>query len=166
MPNPTATLNDINEDLFWSHVDKSGDCWLWTAYTSNGYGRTAARRHGVQRVFLAHRASYHLTGHVIPEGMVLDHTCHNRSCVNPAHLRPVTNKQNMEHRSGAQSDSKTGIRGVSWCATDKSWRVDARHKGKTIYGGRFADIADAEAAAIALRNKLFTHNDLDRKAVA
>jgi hypothetical protein len=42
--------------------------------------------------------------------------------------------------------------------------VTARHNGKTYYGGVFPldQLAEAEEAAIALRNRLFTHNDLDR----
>lgn len=164
MKNRTATMSDVPEALFWAKVDKSGDCWIWTAHTSNGYGRTQARVDGVQSAFLAHRVSYHLAGNVIPKGMHVDHICHNRSCVKPTHLRAVTNKQNMEHRSGAQADSKSGIRGVSWCKTNRAWRVDVRHEGRAIYGGRYKDISDAERAAVELRNKTFTHNEMDKAA--
>lgn len=40
----------------------------------------------------------------------------------------------------------------------------AMHHGRTYHGGYFHDLADAERAAIALRNSLFTHNDTDRRS--
>jgi hypothetical protein len=41
--------------------------------------------------------------------------------------------------------------------------VTVNHNRRAHYGGRFTNLEEAEAAAIALRNKLFTHNDMDRK---
>ena len=31
----------------------------------------------------------------IPEGLVIDHLCRNRACVNPAHLEPVSQRENV-----------------------------------------------------------------------
>ena len=74
-------------------------CWIWIgARQSRGYGHLAV--HGSAK--LAHRWSYELQVGLIPEGLVLDHKCRNRACVNPKHLRPVTQKQN-----NAASDSVT-----------------------------------------------------------
>ena len=47
------------------------------------------------RRWLAHRASYELFVGAIPEGLELDHLCRNRMCVNPAHLEPVTHRENI-----------------------------------------------------------------------
>jgi hypothetical protein len=94
--------------------------------------------------------------------MVIDHTCHNRRCVNPDHLRTVTHKQNQENRSGAQPNSTSGVRGVTWMSREKRWVSQVSHNGKQYVGGYFKTIAEAEASVIALRNKLFTHNDMDR----
>ena len=81
------------EDRFWSHVDKSGDCWLWTAYrTPLGYGHFGI---GVDRKFKAHRFAYELVVGPIPEGLVIDHLCRNPACVNPDHLEPVTQRENV-----------------------------------------------------------------------
>lgn len=109
---------------------------------------------------LAHRFAYELVVGPIPKGLKLDHkhTC-LKTCVNPDHLRVVTNKQNAENLSGAHIDSISGIRGVSpagwrWRAQvssgDRSWRKD------------FDTIDEAEAAVIAKRLELFTHNDADK----
>lgn len=146
------------EKRFWHKVDKSGDCWLWTAVKHRkGYGQFG----NGQKIVQAHRFSYELANGPIPDGMQVDHRCHNRACVNPAHLRLATNKQNIENVSGARSDSGTGVRGVQRTRSGK-YSAKVRHHGKNYHLGTFATVADAEAAVIARRNELFTHNDLDR----
>ncbi len=76
------------EVRFWAKVDKSGDCWLWTARLShNGYGRFVNQA--------AHRTAYEMLVGPIPEGMQLDHLCRVRRCVNPSHLEPVTPRENL-----------------------------------------------------------------------
>lgn len=71
-------------------VDDNG-CWLWSGEINrNGYGRLWINGKRV----MAHRYIYELLKTVIDEGFVLDHLCCARSCCNPAHLSPVTVKQN------------------------------------------------------------------------
>lgn len=81
------------DERFWEKVDKSGDCWLWTASTTWGYGafRTRAPRDWVK----AHRYSYERLVGPIPVGLQLDHLCRNRRCVRPDHLEPVTQRENL-----------------------------------------------------------------------
>lgn len=77
---------------FWSRVDKTEGCWNWTGcIASRGYGDYEVRG---QR-FLAHRIAYTAIAGEIPSGLVIDHLCRNRRCVNPAHMEPVTNKENI-----------------------------------------------------------------------
>lgn len=79
-------------ERFWSKVDKSGDCWEWTAYRAkNGYGMISVR---TGHPALAHRVAWQLERGDIPAGMQLDHLCRNRGCVNPDHLEVVSNKTN------------------------------------------------------------------------
>jgi hypothetical protein len=138
-------------DRFWQKVDKSGDCWVWAASTSRGYGTFRVG----DRLVPAHRFSYQTEVGPIPDGLFLDHHCHNRACVNPAHLEPVTHKKNAERLKGPRANSSSGVRGVSWDKEIKKWRVHVRHNSKAHYGGLFTDLAEAEQAAIALREKLF-----------
>lgn len=82
----------LAERRFWSHVDKrSADaCWPWMGKLNHdGYG--LFYRHGRWR---AHRFALHLSGVEIESGLVVDHVCRKRSCVNPAHLRVVTTGEN------------------------------------------------------------------------
>ncbi len=76
---------------FWKLVDKTDKCWNWNgSRNADGYGQFHRNGSNIG----AHRYSYELNVDKIPEGLVIDHLCRNRSCVNPAHLEPVTQKEN------------------------------------------------------------------------
>lgn len=76
---------DISESRFWAKVERGddNDCWDWTGWTGNGYGRFRVG----DDVYGAHRIAFMLDSdtEMVPDKMVL-HECHNRSCVNPSHL--------------------------------------------------------------------------------
>lgn len=155
---------------FWAKVDKTATCWLWTGATgTNGYGsygfteyQDTRIKQGKRREIRAHRYAWEKANGPIPEGAEIDHICHNRLCVRPAHLRPTTRKQNGENRAGATSRSKSGVRGVSWVAGKSRWRAAVGHNGTNVHVGYFTDLAEAEAAVIAKRLELHTHNTRDR----
>lgn len=163
-PNPRAkgrTHADRRpaQERFWSKVDKSGDCWIWLATKTKGdYGTFMWNG----RQGLVHRFSYEQAYGPIPIGLEIDHTCHTPSCVNPAHLRAVTNKQNIENLRGARSDSRSGVRGVRQISPG-IWRAGVGHNGAKVNVGCFKTLEEAEAAVIAKRIELFTHNDADRR---
>ena len=67
-------------------------CHIWQgAIAVNGYG--LVRRGGVMR--RAHRWAWEQVNGSIPDGLVMDHLCRNRPCVNPAHVEPVTQAENV-----------------------------------------------------------------------
>jgi len=71
------------EDL----VEVTGFCWLWRGrIDKDGYGHLGDR--------LAHRLVYEALVGPIPKGLVIDHLCRIRNCVNPDHLEPVTVAEN------------------------------------------------------------------------
>ena len=147
------------EERFWQKVDKSGSCWVWTGATfPDGYG--CVRLNGTNAG--AHRLSYEWAKGEIPEGLFIDHICHNTSCVNPDHLRLATNKQNRENVLGAQSTSRSGIRGAIWNSSKQKWGARVGHNGKRYYAGYFDTPEEAGEAARLKRLELFTHNNLDR----
>ena len=73
-------------------INPETGCWEWAgAKTPSGYG--TLRRDG--RTVYAHRTAYDLIERAIPAGLVIDHLCRNRACINPAHLEPVSQRENM-----------------------------------------------------------------------
>ena len=100
-----AQIDDKITARFWRKVDKAGpvpghrpelgECWVWTAaLNASGYGTFGVARRGV----LAHRWSYTAFVGPIPGGLLIDHLCRNRACVNPGHMEPATRAEN-NHRS-------------------------------------------------------------------
>lgn len=73
------------------------ECTPWTdgKLSPDGYGQFT--RDGVH--WLAHRWAWTVVHGPIPVGMHVDHLCRNRACVNVAHLRLVTPRQNVLENS-------------------------------------------------------------------
>lgn len=85
------------EARFWEKVRAlpvadPNACWLWTASRYlGGYGQLWVDG----RLVPAHRFAYELLTGPIPEGLQLDHLCRVPACVNPDHLEPVTQRENI-----------------------------------------------------------------------
>lgn len=104
-------------------------CHEWIgAKSSGGYGQLSidGRRHYV------HRLAYELANGKIPAGLVIDHLCRNRACINPGHLETVTNEENVRRgsvrteclRGHEYNASNTYVRRNGW----RVCRVCAREK--------------------------------------
>ena len=89
-------MNDAEFARFMSHVEV-GECWLWTlSLNHNGYGQFHLR--GKPKV--AHRIMLErVLGRTLGEGMFALHSCGNRHCCRPEHLREGTHQENMDDRT-------------------------------------------------------------------
>jgi hypothetical protein len=86
-------------ERFWAHVDRSSGedaDWDWLGtIRRDGYGSFRLPT----RQVVAHRFAYELTYGPIPHGLFVTHTCSNRRCCNPKHLRLMTRSESMAARS-------------------------------------------------------------------
>lgn len=102
--------------------------------------------------FKAHRLAWALHYGRWPAGDV-DHINCNRADNRIANLRECNRSQNC-HNSSLRRNNKSGVKGVSWSGRRKKWHVQVAVNRKIHNGGMYADIAEAEAVAIALRARL------------
>lgn len=119
-----AVVKKNDEIDIWAQVFVTDGCWHWLGVLKNGYGVVNWN----SRMWRAHRLVYELRIGAIPAGLQLDHLCRNRSCVNPAHLEPVTNRENVLRGDGvtARNSKKTHCKHGHALAGNN---VEARHGG-------------------------------------
>lgn len=102
--------------------------------------------------FPAHRVAFKLF-HGIDPPPVLDHANGIRNDNRISNIRPSTQSQNMMNK-GAQINSKTGVKGVSFEPVTRRYKVNIRANGKLIHVGRFETIEQAGAAYEEASRKL------------
>ena len=144
-------LPDKDKQRFMSKVKVVIDgCWEWEGSTDrHGYGYFWF----AGKIRKAHRFSYTLCMRDIPEGLTIDHLCRNPACVNPQHLEPVTQKENV-NRGERWTEEKRATHcpqghayapdnayinadtGYKWCKIcklqrQKAWKGKPENRAKT-----------------------------------
>lgn len=127
-------------ERFWSHVDRTEGCWIWTGYRDDtNYGRFNIKGYPL----MVHRLTYVNAYGPFDPSLQLDHLCHTRDlsckggvtcphrpCVNPAHLEPVTADENYRRgRAVGRTHCKHGhpfVEGNVRIATDSLGRKSRR----------------------------------------
>jgi hypothetical protein len=115
---------------FESFYKKVGNCFEWQNHIDrDGYGSF----YFMKKLRRAHRVAWYFKNGEIPKGMVIDHICKNRKCVNVEHLRCVSKRQNNLENSvsvGAINANKTTCK--------------YGHPFDRFYGQRYCSICQAE----------------------
>lgn len=113
MPNqiPQKFIDKFLEQGF--AVSSATGCWLWLGTMGpRGYGRVSIKSDGKKKSFYAHRVACAAYGIDAPFGLVADHLCRNRLCVNPKHIDFCSNKENINRgKKGAKWEKERCIRG-------------------------------------------------------
>ena len=105
----------------------------------------------LQGVFLReHRVVWEEHNGPIPEGMQIDHINGDKQDNRIENLRLATNQQNSCNRKGANSNSKSGVRGVQQLPSG-SYRVRVGNS----HLGTFKDLELAELVAEEARHKYY-----------
>jgi len=122
-------------ERFWSKCipEPNSGCWLWFgASVPFGYGQFYPNGHRGQ--VNSHRHAYlNLVG-PIPDELVLDHVCRTPCCVNPAHMEPVTNAENVRRGHPFRAPKET-------CPAGHSYEINSR---VAPTGGRICRACDRE----------------------
>jgi len=122
-------------------------CWLWLGFLSSGYGRLTVTTSSGRKTIAAHRFVYEQVNGRIPAGLLLDHLCRVRCCVNPAHLEPVTLKENIR-------------RGESPFIL--SWKAGVCFRGHVMNGPRYDSSRHAKQCRECYNSKRRSHIKLRR----
>jgi len=106
-----TTTPVMSERLLLRITYRGPGCWIWSGQIDRqGYGRLGGK--------MAHRLTYQEVVGQIPANHHLDHLCRNRDCVNPSHLEPVTNAENVRRAAQARErckrDHLLSEHGVIW----------------------------------------------------
>lgn len=96
-------------DRLWSKINITNSCWNWTASTDkDGYGQFRKKKDGRWTMAKSHRVVYESIIGKIDQGMVLDHICENKKCVNPLHMQKTNHGDHMRRHANNRTNCRRG----------------------------------------------------------
>lgn len=154
-------VGDLPSELAHRITEEPGSgCWEWAgAPSSKGYNRVRWQGATVG----VHRLTYHLLVdgsldlHPGRGSNTVDHLCRNRGCVNPAHLEPVSNRENtIRGETCLMGDFSSRFVGVVFSIRYvKPWRAAIHTAGRSVILGNYANESDAAYAYDAAAELLY-----------
>jgi hypothetical protein len=140
-------LKSLNESFMSKVKHIPNGCIVWiAARDSNGYGQFGMPRHLGGAFVRAHRLAYEVCHGQIPAGMVIDHLCNNKRCVNPDHLEAVTQKENCSRAAGIRARARTYCRQGHRYTDENTYFYPSGRRCKTCLNVRKRKYRAAEKA--------------------
>ena len=139
-PQSLLATNGISVATFQAFARKvqiTSGCWLWTGAASVGnYGQLRVGK----KLRYAHVLSYEMFVGPVPEGLDIDHRCHDpfachvgraelcphRRCVRPTHLKPATRSENCSLVRSNRWDEDKCSGGHPWTTESTYMRKDPK----------------------------------------
>ena len=93
-------MHDEIAERFWKKAIILGkdECWVWIGYTRAGYGSIKFGPRNMKSHHRAHRVAWEIKNNSeFPENKLALHICNNPLCVNPHHIVPGTQQENIVH---------------------------------------------------------------------
>jgi len=144
--------HEIAEARFWSKVNKSATCWMWTACkNSKGYG--SLRPFNGERY--AHRASWVIANGAIKDGAWVLHKCDNPACVNPHHLWLGSNIEN-QHDMYSKGRGKKATGDAHWSKL---------HPDQIVRGSKIGTSKLTESDVVQIRTR-YANGEISQQNLA
>jgi hypothetical protein len=125
----SATSQDYQRFMDRVSPEPTSGCWLWTGVVNpqTGYGQFG-------RCTTAHRLSYQFHVGRIPQGLVIDHLCRVRTCVNPQHMEVVTQQENIRRGDAPRRRREQALAAIA-CAAGHTWTPESTGIQTAVGGG-------------------------------
>ena len=133
-------LHCIRPDEAWYKVNEKG-CWVWSYYIGKST-YPVFRRKG--KMMKAAKYFYERDKGAVPKGLVLDHLCRNRKCVNPKHLEVVTYATNNQRGNQAKLMDKD-IKKIRKLYKSKDYKQTTLGKMFDVGQGQISRIVNHQA---------------------
>lgn len=145
-------FKDVGERLR-ERTERVGECLVWTRQLppSVTYPQMSVRGKQVR----LHRWVYEQERGPIPDGMHVDHSCHNRTCLEPAHLRLATPQENGRNRGGRRAGRIRDLPRNVYEKCPGKYFVSFMVKRRARHFGTFTSVEEAAKVAVEAREALW-----------
>lgn len=169
-----SALPEKAVNRFFAKIEKTDHCWHWLgAKSPQGYGKLKVEG----KIFSAHRISFYLKSSKDPGRQRIQHTCGDKGCVNPDHLKLAANleaytRSNRSAEKPVEGFPLTAHPSGRWCKKilgklhyfgpidDWQSAIDSYESQKIeLHSGRKPKIKDHICTVDYLRNHFLTDRE-------